>query len=225
MEELLLTDGVLEPEPSPQPPTLPSTLTPAPVTVVRTPSPLANQSLQTSAAPDQHPVTNQHMNDSVVGQSSATGYPLTSTQPPAVTAHPGYSIPGAQYTTPFTTASQTVMVSSQASPPPPSLSSAPMGLPGANQNPAAFQQSPAVSMPYYPSPAAVSIPITSTTSGQAPPYAGTTQGVSFTSSLSEVPVSHTASGLPTLPPTISLPTVAPTINFGPSPFLPAATTS
>ena len=176
VEELLLTDGVLEPEPSPQPPTLPSTLTPAPVTVVRTPSPLANQSLQTSAAPDQHPVTNQHM------------------------------------------------ISAEL-PPPPSLSSAPMGLPGANQNPAAFQQSPAVSMPYYPSPAAVSIPITSTTSGQAPPYAGTTQGVSFTSSLSEVPVSHTASGLPTLPPTISLPTVAPTINFGPSPFLPAATTS
>ena len=229
VEELLLTDGVLEPEPSPQPPTLPSSLTPAPVTVVRTPSPLANQSLQASALPEQHPMTSQHMNDSVVGQSSATGYPLTNTQPPAGTTHLGqlqYSTPGAQYTTPLTTASQTVMVSSQASLPPPSLPSAPVGVPGVNQNPATFQHSPAVSMPHYPNPAAVSIPFTSTTSGQTPPLAGAAQGVSFTPSLSsEVPVSHTASGLPTLPPTISLPTVAPKISFGPSPFLPAATTS
>ena len=207
-----------------QPTTLPNTLTPAPVTVVRTSSPLVSQNPHTSSVPVQPSVTDQvgmaKAQYVPLGQTTSIAYPMqpTSTQ---VQSGPGqlqpthqYSMPAAQYST-LPMFSNETAIPSQANLPPFSL-----------------QKSLASSVQRYPNPTSVSLPVTVSTSSQPSPIplatAVTAQGATYSFSAvpaSQAPGSLTASGLPTLPPTISLPAVPPKIRFGPSPFLPATGTS
>lgn len=226
MEELILTHDDQDHSPPNSSPLLPSTLTTAPVTVVRSPG----HSVDQTTLPDQHLATPQPTSTSNDGgeklvsaaQSMNSTQLLVSTTP---TAHSGQvqpqshsgqvqpqsSYPGSQHTT---------YLPSQASPLPAIFSS-----PGVSQG-VTMHHSPAVST-ILPITAASTIPLSATT-GPTLPYTAVSQsGLTSLPSAGQVPVtSQTTSGLPTLPQTISFPTTAPKISFSPTPpFLPPATTS
>ena len=206
-----------------QPTTLPNTLTPAPVTVVRTSSPLVSQNPHASSIPVQPSVTKQvgmaEAQYVPLGQTTSISYPIqpTSTQ---VQLEPGqpqpthqHSMPAAPYSTLPVFTNETAILSQ------------------GNLPPSSITKSLVSSVPHYPNPTSVSLPVTVSTSSQPPislATAITAQGAAYSFSAvpaSQIPGSLTASGLPILPPTISLPAVPPKISFGPSPFLPAASTS
>jgi len=210
------------------PPTLPDTLTPAPVTIVRTPSPANQKQSQEFSGhpPHLHPeVAVQTQPNSVAqqppvsvalqrdGQSHTQSAPLG--QPTTVTMATSYSLAGQPVPTPQGVAA------------PPHTS----GIPAHRLQPNSYpHESPALQTTllsstlstthpaYLPGsvPSSYSIP-----PQQPPPTAQATPSLSAPLMTGAAPLS----GLPTAPPTISLPSIAPTISLGPTPFLPSPASS
>ena len=231
VDELSLNDSIAA-DPSP-PPTLPGTLTPAPVTVVRTPGPSSEQTppppasslppqpltITTTSGYQPNPaaayrMTNAQLSSAPTMQGTqVTVAPSQYTQPGGVFQHSGLATNASLATSGIAAPFQTSMH------PPPSAS---VGLPSTAAPPYSnmmtTQQSGATLTTHHPA-------IPAATAAAVPFMASPSAAFGQSPFLPAPSVSLTASGLPTLPPTISFPTVAPKISLTPTAFQTAASTT
>ena len=191
------------------PPTLPNTLVPAPVTIVRTPSP-ANQKHSLEHLP-QAELAAHAQTDTVALQPSApliqhNRQPYTQTTPLRPLAPVTMTTTLDNQLAPTQGASVTVPVHQT---PPLQQNVSPQGV----------MATQAVSLPpTFSTTQPTFLPGTTIPTLQATPSAHTTPLISAPLMTGAAPLS----GLPTVPPTISFPSVAPTISLGSASFLPPA---
>lgn len=193
------------------PPTLPNTLVPAPVTIVRTPSP-ANQKHSLEHLP-QAELAAHTQTDTVALQPSApliqhNRQPYTQTTPLR---------PLAPVTMTTTSSLDNQLAPTQGA----SVTVPVHQTPPLQQNvsPQGVMATQAVSLPpTFSTTQPTFLPGTTIPTLQATPSAHTTPLISAPLMTGAAPLS----GLPTVPPTISFPSVAPTISLGSASFLPPA---